>query len=232
MQAGNAYYRKASDLPEVIPVFPLVAGLLLPRGQMPLNIFEPRYLVMVDEVLAGDRLIGIIQPKIVNGVAVEDKEGATKGTDRPELSDVGCLGRITSYTETGDGRLLITLQGVCRFKIEEEQNTAHPFRMARVTCYLQDLEEDQGEKDVDREALLQAFRNYLEANSLDADWESIAKAGNETLVNALSMMSPFGEAEKQALLEAPDLKTRAETLVAITEIALVRSRDDYGSGLQ
>lgn len=232
MQAGNAYYRKASDLPEVIPVFPLVAGLLLPRGQMPLNVFEPRYLVMIDEALAGDRLIGIIQPKIINGVAVEDKAGAAKGTDRPALSNVGCLGRITSYTETGDGRLLLTLQGICRFRIEEELKTPHPFRMVRITSYLQDLEEEQGEKHVDRDALLQAFRAYLDANNLDADWESIVKAGNETLVNALSMMSPFGEAEKQALLEAPDLKTRAETLVAITEIALVRNRDDYGSGLQ
>jgi Lon protease-like protein len=199
---------------------------------MPLNIFEPRYLVMVDEALAGDRIIGIIQPKIVNGVAVEDKEGAAKGTDKPELSAVGCLGRITSYTETGDGRVLITVQGICRFRLEEELSVAHPFRMARVKPYLQDLEEEQGEKDVDREALLQAFRDYLEVNGLEADWESIAKAGNETLVNALSMMSPFGEAEKQALLEAPDLKTRAETLVAITEIALARNGDDYGSGLQ
>ncbi len=232
MQAGNVHYRKASDLPEVIPVFPLVAGLLLPRGQMPLNIFEPRYLVIVDEALAGDRVIGIIQPQIINGVAVQDKEGAAKGTDRPELSAVGCLGRITSYTETGDGRVLITLQGICRFRLEEELPVPHPFRMARITPYLQDLEEEQGEKEVDREALLQAFRDYLEANGLEADWESIAKAGNETLVNALSMMSPFGEAEKQALLEAPDLKTRAETLVAITEIALVRNGDDYGSGLQ
>jgi Lon protease-like protein len=128
--------------------------------------------------------------------------------------------------------VLITVQGICRFRLEEELSVAHPFRMARVTPYLQDLEEEQGEKDVDREALLQAFRDYLEVNGLEADWESIAKAGNETLVNALSMMSPFGEAEKQALLEAPDLKTRAETLVAITEIALARNGDDYGSGLQ
>lgn len=232
MQAGNAYYRKASDLPEVIPVFPLVAGLLLPRGQMPLNVFEPRYLVMIDEALAGDRLIGIIQPKIINGVAVEDKEGAAKGTDRPELSRVGCLGRITSYAETGDGRVLVTLQGICRFSLDEEVAVSYPFRMARITPFLQDLAEEQGEGNVDRDALLQALRDYLQANNLDADWESIAKAGNETLVNALSMMSPFGEAEKQALLEAPDLKTRAETLVAITEIALVRNRDDYGSGLQ
>jgi Lon protease-like protein len=232
MQAGNGHYRKASDLPEVIPVFPLIGGLLLPRGQMPLNIFEPRYLVMIDEVLAGDRLIGIIQPKIINGVAVEDKEGAAKGTDHPELSDVGCLGRITSYTETGDGRVLITLQGICRFRLGQELKVAHPFRMAHITPYLQDLEEEQDEDQVDREALLQAFRDYLEANNLDADWESIAKAGNETLVNALSMMSPFGAAEKQALLEAADLRTRSETLVAITEIALVRSSDDYGSGIQ
>lgn len=232
MQAGNVHYCKASDLPEIIPVFPLAAGLLLPRGQMPLNVFEPRYLVMVDEALATDRLIGIIQPQIVNGVVVEDKEGAAQGTDKPELSTVGCLGRITAYTETGDGRVLITLQGICRFKLEEELSVSHPFRMVRMRPYLHDLEEEQGEDTVDREALLLAFRAYLEANGLEADWESIAKAGNETLVNALSMMSPFGAAEKQALLEAEDLKTRAETLVAITEIALVRNGDDDGPGLQ
>ncbi|WP_439271262.1 LON peptidase substrate-binding domain-containing protein [Pseudochrobactrum sp. HB0163] len=232
MQAGNAHYRKASDLPEVIPVFPLAAGLLLPRGQMPLNIFEPRYLVMVDAALAGNRLIGIIQPKIINGVVAEDREGAAKGTDRPDLSPTGCVGRITSYTETGDGRVLITLQGICRFDIVEELVTEQPFRIARICPYCQDLDEEQGEDEVDREALLQAFRDYLAANNLEADWESIAKAGNETLVNALSMMSPFGAAEKQALLEAPDLKTRAETLVAITERALMRNGDDDGPGLQ
>ena len=230
MQAGNIHYRSGDDLPESVPVFPLQGALLLPGGQVPLNIFEPRYLTMVDEAMASKRIIGLIQPDLAEKPAEPGQE--LDENYRPNLSAVGCLGRITSYSETGDGRVLITLQGICRFRLEEELPVPHPFRMARITPYLQDLDEEQGEKEVDREALLQAFRDYLEANGLEADWESIAKAGNETLVNALSMMSPFGEAEKQALLEAPDLKTRAETLVAITEIALVRNGDDYGSGLQ
>lgn len=236
MQAGNAHYRKAADIPEVVPVFPLVAGLLLPGGQMPLNIFEPRYLEMIEAAMAGNQLIGMIQPQFHRpSTASEPAESATTpetGDDHPDLCEVGCLGRITAYAETGDGRLLITLQGVCRFRILEEAKTKLPYRQAKIAPFLADLDEDGSEEEVDREALLKAFRDYLEANSLEADWDSIAKAGNAILVNALSMMSPFGAAEKQALLEAPDLKTRAETLVAITEISLARSGDDYSSGLQ
>lgn len=221
MQAGNRQYRRIEDIPEIVPVFPLTAALLLPGGQMPLNIFEPRYLEMVDHALAGRRVIAMVQPRF-------DVEADEAGA--PPLCEVGCIGRITSYTETGDGRVLIALQGICRFRLIEELTVKTPFRQCRIAPFLADLHEGAGGEEVDRAALLKTFRAYLEANRLEADWESVSRAGNETLVNALSMMSPYGPAEKQALLEAPDLKTRAETLIAITEIAL--ARNDFGSNLQ
>lgn len=223
MQVGNAHYRSDRDIPAVIPVFPLSAALLLPNGRMPLNIFEPRYLQMIDEAIATTRLIGMVQPRL---------DGALREDGEPELCEVGCIGRITSFAETGDGRYLISLQGVCRFRIAEELAVKTPFRQCHILPFATDLHEDQGAADVDRKALLKAFRAYLEANELEADWDSVSRAENATLVNALSMMSPYGAAEKQALLEAPDLKTRAETLIAITEMALVRDRDEFASGLQ
>lgn len=223
MQAGNAHYRGKSDLPSVLPVFPLPAALLLPGGRMPLNIFEPRYLQMLDEAVAGPRLIGIIQPSLDGSV----------GTDgEPELCEVGCIGRVISFAESGDGRYLISLQGVCRFRIGQELAVKTPFRQCRIVPFLGDLDEEQTGADVDRPALLKAFRAYLKANDLDADWEGVSRADNAMLVNALSMMAPYGPAEKQALLEAPDLKTRAETLIAITEMAMARDNEDFGSSLQ
>ena len=125
------------------------------------------------------------------------------------------------------------MQGICRFRVLEEVHCRHPYRQCRIAPFLADLEEASDAAGIDREALLRAFRDYLEAHNLEADWDSIARAGNETLVNALSIMSPFGPAEKQALLEAPDLKTRAATLIAITEMVLAKAKDDdYGSRLQ
>jgi Lon protease-like protein len=223
VQAGNRQYRRASDIPAVIPVFPLSAALLLPGGRMPLNVFEPRYLEMVDHAIGGDRIVGMIQPNL---------EGGMKPNGEPELCEVGCAGRIATFAETGDGRYLISLQGVCRFRVAEELHARTPFRQCRVLPFLGDLDEEKGAEDVNRPALLKVFRAYLEANDLEADWESVSRAENATLVNALSMMSPYGAAEKQALLEAPDLKTRAETLIAITEMALARDREDFGSSLQ
>lgn len=230
MHVGNARYRTGADIPSVVPIFPLKGALLLPGGQLPLNIFEPRYLAMVENALAGKRIIGMIQPRIEGD---EDEViDELDETVRPELSSVGCLGRITTYAETGDGRLLITLQGICRFRVLEETNCRQPYRQCRIAPFLTDLEEAQDSAEIDREALLRAFRDYLEAHNLEADWDSIARAGNETLVNALSIMSPFGPAEKQALLEAPDLKTRAATLIAITEMILAKVDEDYSSRLQ
>jgi len=221
----NAEYRGPVDLPEVIPVFPLPGALLLPRGQMPLNIFEPRYLAMIDDSLRdGHRLIGMIQPDPVhNG-----------GSDKPKLYNIGCVGRITQLAETGDGRYLIELTGVARFRMVEELNVATSYRQCRVTFapFADDFVARKGEEAVDRGAVLAALRDFLKANDLKADWEGIEKAPNEALVNALSMMSPYGTQEKQALLEAPDLKTRAEILVAITQIELAKKATDGEPPLQ
>lgn len=216
MRAGNMSYVNAADIPDTVAVFPLSGALLLPGGQMPLNIFEPRYLEMVDYALATNRLIGMVQPSF---------DGKENG-----LCSVGCLGRIAAYGESGDGRYHITLAGVCRYRVVEELSVRTPWRQVSLTPFLSDLETPNG-KDIDRDSLIKAFRSYLESNELEADWESVNRADNAMLVNALSMMSPYGPAEKQALLEAVDLKTRAETLVAITEIMLARN-GDMGSTLQ
>lgn len=223
VQAGNARYRTEKDLPETVPVFPLEGALLLPGGRLPLNIFEPRYLEMVDHMLGHGRLVGLVQPRL---------DGATRDDGEPLLCEVGCLGRLTSYAETGDGRYLVSLQGVCRFRVASEPAVKTPFRQCRITPFVGDLDPEAGASEVDRASLLKAFRAYLKANDLDADWESVSRAENATLVNALSMMAPYGPAEKQALLEAPDLRSRAETLIAITEIELARDSDDFASSLQ
>ncbi len=221
----NAVYTGPSDLPEVIAVFPLPGALLLPRGQMPLNVFEPRYLEMVDDALTSrHRLIGMIMP-----------DASNPGPDsRPNLYRVGCAGRITQIAETGDGRYLMQLTGVCRFRIEEELKVATSYRQCRVTYapFAGDFIARKGEEDVDRPALLRALSDFLKANNLKTDWDGIEKAPNEALVNALAMMSPYGSAEKQAMLEAADLKTRAEILVAVTEIELAKSRTDGETPLQ
>jgi Lon protease-like protein len=211
----NAVYRSSADLPQVIPVFPLPGALLLPRGQMPLNIFEPRYLAMVDDSLRdGHRLIGMIQPDPAHPGAPE----------KPTLFRIGCAGRMTQLAETGDGRYLIQLTGVARFRIEEELNVATAYRQCRVSYvpFADDFIARKGEDKVDRKALLEALSAFLKANNLKTDWEGIENAPNEALVNALAMMSPYGTAEKQALLEAPDLKARAEVLIAVTEIELAK----------
>lgn len=210
--AGNRRYETAKDLPGEIPVFPLSGALLLPSGQLPLNIFEPRYLAMVDAAIASDRLIGMIQPAL----------DATQGFAHPPLCQIGCVGRITQLSETGDGRYLITLSGISRFRIAEEVDAGTAYRRCRIDVdeFPDVAEPRKGEDAVDREALLRTFRSFLKANSLEADWESVNRASNAGLVTALSMMSPWGPAEKQALLESPDHAERARTLIAITEIAL------------
>jgi Lon protease-like protein len=221
----NAQYRGPIDLPVVIPVFPLPGALLLPRGQMPLNIFEPRYLAMIDDSLRdGHRLIGMIQPDVAHG----------DDADKPALFHVGCVGRITQLAESGDGRYLLELTGVARFRVEAELPVSTLYRQCRVTYapFAADFVARKGEEAVDREALLAALRSFLKANDLKADWEGIEDAPNEALVNALSMMSPYGAPEKQALLEAPDLKTRAELLVAITEIELAKKNTEGEPQLQ
>ncbi len=224
MKAGNATYNSLADLPSTVPLFPLEGALLLPSGNMPLNIFEPRYLAMFEDAMAGDRMIGILQPRF---------DQAVENDDSPELCDVGCLGRITAFQETGDGRIVINLAGVCRFRLRSEQAMENGYRRAEIAGFADDLD-DSGlhESAVDRDALLQTFRLFLEANDMEADWDGVREASTESLVNTLSMLSPYGPAEKQALLEAPDLKTRAETLIAITEIMLAREAGDSSGTLQ
>lgn len=219
MKIGNCSYGCARDIPAVIPVFPLPAALLLPRADLPLNIFEPRYLAMIDAAIAGDRVIGMVQPDA----------GAAATSAGPALQPVGCAGRIISFAETGDGRYLITLCGIARFRIVEELPAAAAFRRCRVTTEPFAGDFSPAEDSVDRGAVLRTFRAFLTAHDLDADWEDVGRASNETLVNTLAMMAPFGAAEKQALLEAPDLKSRAETLVAITEMSLAGA-SGAGSG--
>ena len=221
----NVVYRGPADLPHVIPVFPLPGALLLPRGQMPLNIFEPRYLAMIDDAMADrHRLIGMIQP-----------DTAHPGPeDKPNLYKIGCVGRITQLAETGDGRYLMQLTGVARFHVEEELKVATAYRQCRVTYhpFADDFIARKGEDEVDRKQLLHALSEFLQANNLKADWDGIENAPNEALVNALAMMSPYGPAEKQALLEAPDLKTRAELLVAVTEFELAKKVSGSDTALQ
>lgn len=227
MHVGNARYVKREELPQSIRVFPLTGALLLPGGQLPLNIFEPRYLAMFDAALASDRLIGIVQPSLMETGSGDPIEGP-----RATLSQVGCIGRITSFAETGDGRYITSISGVCRFRLLEEMGEGHPYRTFKLAPFMADLSSEDDEATVDRVELLRVFKAYLDANKLEADWESVERAGNRTLVNSLSMMSPFGPAEKQALLEAPDLRSRAETLVAITEIHLARGFGESDTILQ
>jgi uncharacterized protein len=221
----NADYRGPSDLPEVIPVFPLPGALLLPRGQMPLNIFEQRYLAMVDDALRdGHRLIGMIQPDATH----------SRDEEKPELFRVGCVGRITQLAEAGDGRYILELTGVARFRIAQELTALTPYRQCKVDYfpYVDDFTARKGEEAVDREALIAVLRDFLKANNLKVDWEGVETAPNEALVNALAMMSPYGPPEKQAMLEAPDLKTRAEILIAVTLMDLAKKRTSGDPPLQ
>ncbi len=209
----NNPYENANELPDILPVFPLGGALLLPRGQLPLNIFEPRYLAMVDVALKTDRMIGMVQP-------LDDKKSA-----KPAIHRVGCAGRITQFGETGDGRYVLTLTGVARFQIVDELTVLTPFRQCQVqfSGFVADLGEDAMESAVNRAGVIDALRQFAGVHKLQVDWESINSASNEALVNALSMMAPFNIQEKQALLEAMDLQRRAEVLIAISQMESAKS---------
>jgi Lon protease-like protein len=213
-------YRHAADLPQMIPVFPLDGALLLPGGDLPLQIFEPRYLNMIDDVMASDRIVGMIQTR--------------QGGDR-ERPDVGCAGRITSYAETADGRYLITLTGVCRFDAGAELMIPTPYRQlrARYDRFEADLDENEGAlaPTAARDRFAKALKRYLNRRELDIDWETAHSAPLEALVNSLAMGLPFEPAEKQALLEAPDLAGRFETLSTLLEID-GEDGDDEGHSVQ
>lgn len=219
-------YSSINDLPGTLPIFPLAGAMLLPRGVLPLNIFEPRYVSMVDAALrSGDRLIGMIQPQTV---------GPADAGTRPPIHDVGCAGRITGFNETDDGRILMTLTGICRFKVSQELDAMTPFRQVKADYapFANDLEAGSGELDVSRTALLDVVRRYLDANNLQADWDAIEQSSNEALVNSLSMISPFGPQEKQAMLEADSLEQRNQILIALAEMALAQTQTDDDTTLQ
>lgn len=199
-----------TDLPDVIPVFPLPGALLLPRARLPLHLFEPRYLAMLDDVLkTSSRLIGMVQPYDAPG-----KSG--------ELHAIGCAGKLTAFSETEDGRYMITLSGASRFRIVEEVEGFTPYRRCKVKW--QGFERDLGavEKDpyFDRPAFMDALGRFLTDQGLSTDWDSLGEAEDELLINSLSMLCPFEPEDKQALLEAPSLSTRRETLLTLIEFAL------------
>jgi uncharacterized protein len=202
------HHHSYSDLPETLPLFPLTGVVLLPRGHLPLNVFEPRYLEMVDHALRGDRLIGMIQP-------TQSEDSVLS----PTLSQVGCAGRIVSFQETPDNRYLISLAGICRFRLTGEAETTAPWRtgLCDFAAFAGDLAQP-GEEDFPRERLLAALRAYLTTRDMKADWKSVTTAPGEALINALTMMCPFGPVEKQALLEARSFQDRASTLMALLEI--------------
>lgn len=222
------HYRSAADMPNALPLFPLRGAILLPRASLTLNVFEPRYLALVDHALSGDRLIGVAQPAHDAGNA-ESPAGKTF-----PLRRVGCAGRISAFTEQEDGRVVMTLAGIARFAVGADLPGGEPFRIARADfgAYAKDFVVGFGENDVDRPRLIATLRSYLIATNLNADWERINSASTERLVNTLSILSPYGPEEKQALLEAPDLRSRAEVLVALAEMELAATDDGSGTSLQ
>jgi Lon protease-like protein len=209
-----------------VPIFPLRRAIVLPRVTLPLTIFESRYLAMLDDAIAGDRLLGLVQPK---GAGEESPPGKSS-----ELRSVGGVGRITAYEELDDGRVLITLSGITRCLLEDEVASDKPYRLWNVGFdrFQKDLLAGTGEDAVNRQGLLDTLKNYLDAHNLSADWSAIANASTERLVNSLAVISPYGPEEKQALLEAPDLKARADMLVALAELDLAAGSESSGSRLQ
>lgn len=215
----NPFDLPHDQLPETIPVFPLTGVLLLPRGKLPLNIFEPRYLNMVQDALASNRLIGMIQPR----------DGGMG--NHPPLYDIGCVGRITSFSETEDGRFLITLTGISRFRITGEVPTTRGYRriIADWSAFAADLDEDEA-CDLDRASLDSTLRAYFKQQGISANWDSIAQAPLDRLITSLAMICPFDAPEKQALLESPDLNSRAKLLLALVEMAVHQGGDNEGGG--
>ncbi|MCZ2159093.1 LON peptidase substrate-binding domain-containing protein [Bartonella sp. 220] len=211
MKAGNVYYNCEDDLPKKIALFPVEGALLLPGGFLSLNIFEPEMLEMVENVMLSNRLLGIIQP-------------LPSETDRfsTPLYKIGCIGRITNYNEMGNGQLFIILQGICRFTLEQELVNKKSYRTALIRSNIKDLEESNIAENINRENLLDIVEKYLTIHEIEYNWNSIMQAPTSLLVNAFSALIPFTPAEKQALLEAPDIDIRAQTLLALTERSLMK----------
>lgn len=216
-------YRTTEDLPQTFPIFPLPRALLLPRGRLPLKIFEPRYLDMIDDALSTKRLIGMVQPS--------DMESNPKN---PKIFPVGCIGRITALKETRDQHYYITLTGVCRYRIKEELDCVTLYRqvVGDFSPYPEDLTRENESDDINRPQLISALKTYLAARHMETDWASIENATNEGLVNSLSIIGDFDVAEKQMLLEAPTLTKRAEILTALIEFANAPSTGGMDAPLQ
>ena len=214
---AGAFDSSFEALPRIIPIFPLPGALLLPHGKLPLNIFEPRYLKMTAAALAAERMIGMIQP---NGL---------EGSDHPPVYEIGCAGRIAAFSETDDGRILLTLSGVCRFTVVEELPLKDGYRrvVADYHRYRDDLRQSDG-VEIDRERLLGVLKGFLTQQGIDLNWKSIEGTDDVHLVTSLAMMCPFPTNEKQALLEAPDIPERARIMVALLEMALADSADGAG----
>lgn len=214
--AGKPYYRNVAELPRTLPIFPLPGALLLPHGSLPLNIFEPRYVAMIDDALAGGRLVGMIQP---------DEEAADPGA--AHTYEVGCAGRIVQLTETDDGRYGIALAGVARFRVARElPRMAGGYRLVEPDFgpYAADLGEEAAVP-IDRTQLFRELKGFFARKAIEANWEAMQKADDASLVTALAMVCPFSPPEKQALLEAPNTSRRAETLIALLQMGGVEDED-------
>jgi len=211
--------RSVMELPDLIAIFPLTGVLLLPRGRLPLNIFEPRYLAMTRDALAAERMIGMVQPN-----------DPTASGDNPPVYPTGCAGRITSFAETDDGRFLITLTGVCRFRIRVELPLSEGYRrvVPEWREFAGDLE-GEARAGFDRDRLMRGLKAYFHRHQISADWDGITAVAGERLVNSIAMLCPFEPSEKQALLEALDLDDRAQLLTTIVELAVLKQPRDGGA---
>ena len=210
-QDGRALH--TTDLPRTLPIFPLQGVLLLPRGRLPLHIFEPRYRNMMHDAFAGDRIVGMIQPR---------RAEEQKPDDHPDVYETGCAGRITSFSETDDGRIFATLTGLCRFAVIKELPVLRGYRrvIADYDRFAEDLHAD-APRHIDRQRLMMALSGYLHVQGISADWDTIKETSDERLVTALSMLCPFQPSEKQALLECPTLEERGRVMTALIEMALI-----------
>jgi Lon protease-like protein len=225
--------REASALPDILPIFPLLGVLLLPRGRLPLNIFEPRYLAMTRDALGGERLIGMVQPSDPGSLGVESPgiQSPGIGAMNPPVYPIGCAGRITQFSETDDGRYLLTLTGVSRFRIVDELPLISGYRRVvpdwRPFAHDRERPDDPG---FDRSRLIRGLKSYFSGREISADWEAIEKAPGEHLVTSIAMACPFAPSEKQALLEAADPDERARLLTTLVEMAALKRTPEESGG--
>ncbi|MEO5805334.1 LON peptidase substrate-binding domain-containing protein [Devosia sp.] len=213
-----------ADLPKSVPVFPLTGALLLPFSHRPLNIFEPRYIEMVDAALRTNRLIGLIQPE-------DTAEESPKG--RSPLQRIGCVGRLSHFEENSEGRYFIILEGITRFRLTSELTVMTPYRQCLISAedFSSDFQRTYGEEKVDRDRFVKMMRDYAEFANFELNWDEIERTGTADLINFCCMVSPYGAAEKQVLLEAQTLEERAETLIAMTEVEMARGGEGHPSPL-